>query len=86
MMGRLPPDVTRMPIYERDMTEEDRQTYRRWARGWYICTSATLLVLLALGFSFRHQDGPQAARESKTAGVNTKSASVSPFTGRIVRP
>src|SRR5207302_9336901 len=48
MMIRLSPDAARMPIYPRNMTEEDRQTYRRWARGWYISTATVLVALLAV--------------------------------------
>jgi hypothetical protein len=86
MTIRLSPDAARMPIYAHNMTEEDRQTYRRWARGWYISTATVLVALLAVGFSIRHPPGPQTARGSDTSAVNTKSASVPQFTGRIVGP
>ena len=78
-MNRLAPRGIRPPIDQRYMTEQDRRTYRRWARACYVSTSAMLVALFAVCLLIGHQLDPQVARDDQMTGT-TMSASVSHFT------
>jgi hypothetical protein len=69
-MTRLSAHGARSPLYTRSLTEEDRITFRKWARAWYIGCSAAIVVLFAIGFvTYRGQD-VQTARRSQPVGFN----------------
>jgi hypothetical protein len=67
-MTRLSPSGSNLPIRLHETSEEDRNTYRKWARG--CCVGYFLLMagLLAVGLSTRHSD-TQTATEGQTAGI-----------------
>jgi hypothetical protein len=53
-MTKLSPHGSRSPLtLPPELSEEDRSTYRRWARGWYVCCSIFIVGLLAVGLSTR---------------------------------
>jgi hypothetical protein len=54
VMTKLSPLGSRSPlsVYP-NLSDEDRSTYRRWARAWYICCSIFVAGLLAVGLSSR---------------------------------
>lgn len=58
-------------------TEEDRQTYRRWARASYIVDFLVFAALL-IGFSLYDRQTSQTARNDLTAGVDVKAMPPSP--------
>jgi hypothetical protein len=72
-------------INQRYMTEQDRQTHRRWARACYVSTSAMLAMLIGVCFLIGHRLDPQISRDNQMTG-STMSASVSHFTRGISRP
>jgi len=52
------------------LTDEDRITFRKWARAWYFVYSVAIVVLVAVGFvTYRGQDA-QTARRSQPVGFN----------------
>jgi hypothetical protein len=76
-MTKLSPPGSRSPlsIYP-DLSDEDRSTYRRWARAWYICCSIFVAGLLTVGLSTRVPH-LQAGVQSQTVGssANARHAS-----------
>lgn len=58
-------------------TEEDRQTYRRWARASYVIDFMVFAALL-IGFSLYDRQTSRTARNDLTAGVNVKAMPPSP--------
>jgi hypothetical protein len=53
-MTKLSPLGSRSPLaLQSELSEEDRSTCRRWARGWYVCCSIFIAGLLAVGLSTR---------------------------------
>lgn len=79
-MTRLSAHGSRSPLYARRLTEEDRITYRKWARAWYIACSVAVAVLFAVGLVTYHGQDPQTARRSQPVGFNTLPAESShPF-------
>ena len=69
-MTRLSAHGTRSPLYAHQLTDEDRITFRKWARGWYFTCSVAIVVLVVVGFvTYRSQDA-QTARRSQPVGFN----------------
>lgn len=52
-------------------TEEDRQTYRRWARASYVVDFIVFAALL-IGFSLYDRQASRLARNDLTAGIDVK--------------
>jgi hypothetical protein len=52
-MTKLPPHGVRSPLNAYDLSEEDRSTYRRWARAWYVCFLVLLAGFVMVGSSTR---------------------------------
>jgi hypothetical protein len=69
-MTRLPRPGSRSPIHLHELSEEDRATYRRWARGWYVCGSIFIAGLLAVGLSGRAAHFVTGAQPSQTVGID----------------
>ena len=69
-MTKLVAHGTRSTICADYPTEEDRSTYRRWARGCTIAYSAIIIALLAIGFAMRDARDSQTAKQSQTVGFN----------------
>ena len=76
-MTKLSPLGSRSPlsIYP-DLSDEDRSTYRRWARAWYICCSIFVAGLLTVGLSTRVPH-LQAGIQSQTVGSSANARPVS---------
>lgn len=67
-MTKLSPLGSRSPLAVfPDLSEEDRSTYRRWARGWYLCSAIFLAGLVAVGVSSRVPH-LQAGLQGQTVG------------------
>lgn len=58
-------------------TEEDRQTYRRWARASYVIDFVVFAALL-IGFSLYDRQTSRTARNDLTAGVDVKAMPPNP--------
>ena len=67
-MTKLPPPASRYPIGLHEMTEEERLTYRRWARFSWVCYTLLVAGLLAVGLSTRQSD-TRTAIDDRTAGI-----------------
>jgi hypothetical protein len=67
-MTRPLPSGSHLPICLHETTEEDRKTYRKWARS--CCVFYVLLVagLLSVGLFTRHSD-MRTATDGQTAGI-----------------
>jgi hypothetical protein len=68
MMTRLSPHGSRSPINEHELSEEDRLTYRRWARVAYACCTLLIAGLLAVGLSTR-QPNTRTATQGQIVGI-----------------
>ena len=68
-MTRLVMRSTRFSAHE--ATEEDRQTYRRWARASYLVDFIVFAALL-IGFSLYERQGSRVAHDDLTAGIDQK--------------
>jgi hypothetical protein len=67
-MTKLSPHGSRSPLTAPpELSEEDRLTYRRWVRGWYVCCSIFMVGLLAVGLSTR-APRLQASLQGETVG------------------
>jgi hypothetical protein len=65
-MTRLSPHGSRSPLAAYpDLSEEDRSTYRKWARAWYACCAIFMASLLVVGLSTRTPN-LQAGMQSQT--------------------
>lgn len=73
-MTRLVMRSTRLSVHE--ATEEDRQTYRRWARASYLVNFIVFAALL-IGFSLYDRQGARMAHNDLTAGIDLKAAPAS---------
>jgi len=67
-MTNLPPPASRYPISLQEMSEEERTTYRKWARFGYVCYILLIAGLFAVGISTR-QGGTRTATDDQTAGI-----------------
>jgi hypothetical protein len=75
-MTKLSPLGCRSPLAAfPDLSEEDRSTHRRWARGWYVCCSIFIAGLLAVGLSARVPH-LQAGLQDQTAHSGTNARPV----------
>jgi hypothetical protein len=63
-MSRLSDPNSGLPIHQQDLTEEERLTYRRWARASYLFYAVLVAGLVAVGFSSRQSDSPLAASQT----------------------
>ena len=66
-MTKLSPHGIRSPFNACDLSEEDRSTYRRWARAWYVCCFVLLAGFVMVGFSTR-EPSLRTADQSPTVG------------------
>jgi hypothetical protein len=74
-MTKLVANGTRAPIGVRDdLSEVDRVTYRKWARGLSMVYSAVIIALVAVGFVTHHYQDTQTARQSQPVGFNAPPA------------
>lgn len=69
-MTKLFPTGFRPPISQHEMSEEDRATYRKWARFSQVCGLLLVAGLLAVGLSAHHSD-PRTAMRGQTVGIDT---------------
>ncbi|HWZ38336.1 MAG TPA: hypothetical protein VNY08_08560 [Bradyrhizobium sp.] len=69
-MTRISTPGSRWPMSAHEMSEEDRATYRKWARFSYACYTLLIAGLLIVGLSTR-QSNTRTATEDLTAGIGT---------------
>jgi hypothetical protein len=69
LMTRLSPSGSHLPINLHETSDEDRKTYRKWARASYVCYFFLVAGLLAVGLSTR-QSGMQTAIEDRTGAID----------------
>jgi hypothetical protein len=68
-MTRLPGSGVRSPIRHHHLPNEDRLTYRRWAR--YVCVAYLVtLVALAISLSMHDRNGSQLASQDEAVASN----------------
>jgi hypothetical protein len=67
-MTRLSPSSSHLPIGLHEISEEDRKTYRTWARVSCCCYVLLIVGLLAWGLLAR-QSEVQTATGGQTAGI-----------------
>jgi hypothetical protein len=72
-MTKLSAHGTHSVISANYATEQDRLTYRRWARACTIAYSIVIVALLAAGFLWRDTQDSQMAKQSQTAGARSMS-------------
>jgi hypothetical protein len=69
-MTKLSQPDSRSSISLHEMSEEDRRTYRRWARFACICYSVLVAGLLVVGLSTR-QPNMRTATQGQTVDIGT---------------
>jgi hypothetical protein len=69
-MTRLSPHGLRSPIRSHHLSEEDRATYRRWARVLYLCLSIFITGLVAVGLTARAPRFTTATQQNQTVGID----------------
>ena len=80
-MTRLSPHGSRSPLtIPPELSEEDRSTYRRWARGWYACCVIFVAGLLVVGLSTRPPHS-QAGMQRQTVGIGAERPAGQPHPG-----
>jgi hypothetical protein len=67
-MTRLSPSSSHLPIGPHEISDEDRKTYRTWARVSCCCYVLLIVGLLACGLLTRPSE-VQTATGGQTAGV-----------------
>jgi hypothetical protein len=68
-MTKLAAPGTHSPIYAHQQSEEDRSTFRSWARGCTIAYSMIIVALLTVGFALRDRPDSQVAKQSPSLGI-----------------
>ena len=82
-MTRLSVAGTRAPVHAHELSEEDRATYRRWARRSY---AAYFFIIVALAVSLSlHRPAGQLASRDQTAHAGTATTTEPHPTGAISR-
>jgi hypothetical protein len=66
-MTKLTTSLSQRPADLRDMTREDRVTYRKWAYGWFIAYSVLLGAMII--FSVATRPEPRIMEAGRTIGV-----------------
>jgi hypothetical protein len=85
MMTRLSAVGARSPVREHHLSEEDRSTYRRWARRSYFAYFV-IIALLAIGFSLHDRSDSQLASRDQIVGVGAATTSAPQVTGALSKP
>lgn len=69
-MTKLTTDLSHQPASFKDMTPEDKVTYRKWARGWFAAYSALIVVMVVLSIATRPER--RTLEAGRTVGSATK--------------
>lgn len=69
-MTKLPLHGMRLSPNTCNLSEEDRSTHRKWARGWYLCCAIFIAGLLAVSLSTR-EPNMRTAGQGQIVGVGT---------------
>ena len=71
-MIRLSTSGSHLPIRLHQASEEDRKTYKNWARGCFVCYFLLIAGLLVVGLSTRDSDMRPTQDQAAGTGIVAK--------------